>query len=334
MVKQLKVGVFGATGAVGRTMVQVLEERDFPVGELVPYASKRSAGKTVYFKGNGFTVRELTRESIIPLDVALFSAGGSVSREFAPLVAEKGAVVIDNSSAFRMDPDVPLVVPEVNPDAAFEHNGIIANPNCSTIQMVVALKPIHDAARLKRVVVSTYQSASGTGQKAVNELLTQCKAMLAGGEVPDPEVYVRHIGFNLFPHIDVFLEDGSTREEWKMVVETRKIMGLPDLPVCATCARVPIRIGHAEAVMVELEEELSPARARSLLAAFPGVIVMDDPDNDVYPTPQDCEGRDEVFVGRVRCDDSVTAGLVMWVVADNLRKGAASNAVQIAELLF
>ena len=334
MTKQFKVGVFGATGAVGRTMIQVLEERDFPVGELVLYASSRSAGSRLTFKEQEVEVRELNRSSLVPLDTALFSAGSSVSLEFAPLVTDLGAVVIDNSSAFRMEPEVPLVVPEVNSQAAFNHHGIIANPNCSTIQMVVALYPLQQAAGIKRIVVSTYQSVSGTGKKAVDELMEQSRLLLEGQPCPKPAVYHRRIGFSLFPHIDVFLDNGSTREEWKMVEETKKIMNLPDLKMSVTCARVPVRIGHAEAINIELERDLSADTARKLLAAAPGVIVLDSPDHCRYPTPEDCEDRDEVFVGRVRRDESVSHGLNLWVVADNLRKGAASNAVQIAETLF
>jgi aspartate-semialdehyde dehydrogenase len=315
-------------------MIQVLEERDFPVGELVLYASSRSAGSRLTFKEQEVEVRELNRSSLVPLDTALFSAGSSVSLEFAPLVADLGAVVIDNSSAFRMEPEVPLVVPEVNSQAAFNHHGIIANPNCSTIQMVVVLYPLQQAAGIKRIVVSTYQSVSGTGKKAVDELMEQSRLLLEGQPCPKPAVYHRRIGFSLFPHIDVFLDNGSTREEWKMVEETKKIMNLPDLKMSVTCARVPVRIGHAEAINVEFERDLSADTARKLLVAAPGVIVLDSPDHCRYPTPEDCEDRDEVFVGRVRRDESVSHGLNLWVVADNLRKGAASNAVQIAETLF
>ncbi|MEW5800791.1 MAG: aspartate-semialdehyde dehydrogenase [bacterium] len=332
--KEFVVAVAGATGAVGREMISTLEGRCFPVKKLVPLASIRSAGSRVTFNNEEIVVRELKDDSFEGVDVALFSAGASVSREFAPKAVKSGAVVIDNSSAFRMDDDVPLVVPEVNPEAIFTHRGIIANPNCSTIQMVVALKPIHDRARIKRIVVSTYQAVSGTGKKAMDELLQQTQ-MILNFKKDDikPKVYPHQIAFNCLPHIDIFLENSYTKEEMKMVNETRKIMGDPSIMLTSTTVRVPVFIGHSEAVNVETQTKVTASECRELLKKAPGVIVVDDPSHNLYPLAIEAAGKDEVFVGRIREDESIECGLNMWVVADNLRKGAALNAVQIAEIL-
>ncbi|MCR4418955.1 MAG: aspartate-semialdehyde dehydrogenase [Clostridia bacterium] len=327
----LRVAVVG-TGAVGQAMLQVLEERSFPVSQVRVLATSRSAGKKVMFAGEEVTVEETTPTSFRGVDLALF-AGGAASKEFARPAVSCGAVVIDNSSTFRLEPDVPLVVPEVNPEAVKDHQGIIANPNCSTIQMVVALKPLHDAARIRRVVVSTYQAVSGAGAEAMEELRSQVPAVLSGQTV-QPEVFPWPIAFNLFPHIDVFLENGYCKEEMKMILETQKIMAAPEMRITATTVRVPVFVGHSEAVNVETEKKLTAEEARRLLAAAPGVVVEDDPARNLYPLPIRAAGRDEVFVGRVREDFSVECGLNLWIVADNLRKGAATNAVQIAELLL
>jgi aspartate-semialdehyde dehydrogenase len=333
--KEYVVAVAGATGAVGREMVSTLQERDFPVKQLVPLASWRSAGSTISFNEKEVPVRELKDDSFEGVDIALFSAGASVSREFAPKAVQAGAVVVDNSSAFRMDDDVPLVVPEVNPDAIFTHKGIIANPNCSTIQMVVALKPIHDQAKIKRIVVSTYQAVSGTGKKAMDELFQQAQMILTYRKDDiEPEVYPHIIAFNCLPHIDVFFENGYTKEEMKMVNETRKIMGDPSIGVTATTVRVPVFIGHSESVNIETEKKITADECRTLLKKAPGLVVIDDPANNRYPLALDCAGKDPVFVGRIREDESIDCGLNIWVVADNLRKGAALNAVQIAEILI
>jgi aspartate-semialdehyde dehydrogenase len=326
------VAVVGATGAVGQEMLQVLQKRRFPVRELTLLASARSKGKRMQFGEEAVEVQELRADSFRGVEIALFSAGGSRSKEFAPPAVKAGAVVIDNSSAFRMDPGVPLVVPEINPEAARQHQGIIANPNCSTIQMVVALKPLHDEARITRVVVSTYQAVSGTGSEAISELIRQSDEILEG-MAPQIEVYPYQIAFNCLPHIDTFLDDGSTKEEQKMVDETKKIMGDDTIALTATCVRVPVENGHSEAVNVEFASALSPERARELLAAAPGVEVVDDPAALLYPMPVTASGTDPVYVGRIRRDPTVAHGLNLWVVADNLRKGAALNAVQIAELL-
>jgi aspartate-semialdehyde dehydrogenase len=331
--KQFKVAVVGATGAVGNLMGRVLEERSFPVGELKLLASARSVGKTLPFRGADMPVEELTEDSFEGVQVALFSAGGSVSRKFAPVAAGAGAVVIDNSSAFRMDPEVPLVVPEVNPQAAFSHKGIIANPNCSTIQMVVALKPIQDAVGISRIVVTTFQAVSGTGKRAIEELRLQVSDIVNGRE-PKREVYPHQIAFNCLPQIGPFLDSGFTEEEMKMVNETRKIFDDPEIRVCATTVRVPVFYGHSESVNIETRKPLSPEEARRLLEGAPGVKVVDRPAVSVYPMPIDAAGTDDTFVGRIRRDPSVENGLAMWVVADNIRKGAASNAVQIAETLL
>jgi aspartate-semialdehyde dehydrogenase len=326
-----RVAVVGATGAVGTEMIAVLEERAFPVGELLPLASSRSVGGSVTFCGNDIPVQLLTKDSFHGVDIALFSAGADVSREHAPIAARHG-VVIDNSAAWRMDPDVPLVVPEVNGDAVGRHRGIIANPNCSTIQMVVALKPLHDHARIKRVVVTTFQSVSGTGKEAMDELMEECKDLLSFKE-PTPRVYPYQIAFNCLPHIDEFLPTGYTKEEMKLVHETRKIMGDQTIQITATTVRVPVYVSHAEAVNIETEHKLTAHEARALLSAAPGILVFDDPSRKIYPMPLDAAGKDEVYVGRVREDESIPHGLNLWVVADNLRKGAALNAVQIAECL-
>ena len=326
------VAVVGATGAVGGVMLRVLEERGFPVTELRPLASARSAGTAVEYLGQERTVRELTPDAFEGIHIALFSAGGQRSRDFAPAAIEAGAVVIDNSSAFRMDARVPLVVPEVNEDAIQGHAGLIANPNCVAAPLVVALKPLADAAGLERVVVSSYQSVSGTGQAAIEELRAQTAGYLAGDE-PAPEVYPHPISFNALPHIDAFDPTGYTGEERKVADETRKMLGLPDLRVSATCVRVPVFRSHSQAVHVETAEPLSAARARELLMGAPGVVLADEPGANHYPLARDAADRDEVFVGRIRDDASHPRGLAMWIVSDNLRKGAATNAVQIAESL-
>jgi len=328
--KKYNIAIVGATGAVGQTMLKILDERDFPVNSLLPLASARSNGHMVCFRGEKLKVQEATPASFDGIDIALFSAGKTVSLELAPEAVKRGAIVIDNSNAFRMSPDVPLVVPEVNPDHLKNHRGIIANPNCSTIQMVVVLKPIHDAARIKRVVVSTYQAVSGTGLEAIDELKQQL-SMILKGEEPKPEVYPHPIAFNVLPHIDAFDDTGYSQEEWKMVNETKKIMGDDSIAVTATTVRVPVLNGHSESINIETEEKLTPDMARELLSKAPGVKVVDEPKSKKYPLPGDVSGRDEVFVGRIREDFSIKNGLNMWVVADNLRKGAALNAVQIAE---
>lgn len=328
-----EVAVVGATGAVGAEMIQVLEERKFPVASLHALASARSAGGTVSFHGAEVIVKELTKESFDGVDLALFSAGSDVSRDYAPIAVKAGTVVIDNSAAWRMDKDVPLVVPEVNPHDLDAHKGIIANPNCSTIQMVVALKPLHDQGRIKRIVVTTFQSVSGTGKEAMEELMDESKALLSFGQ-PQPKVYPHQIAFNCLPHIDDFLPSGYTKEEMKMLHETRKIMGDPSIQVTATTVRVPVYIGHSESVNIETERKLTANEARAILSAAPGVQLYDDPSHAIYPMPLLAAGKDEVYVGRIRDDESIPNGLNLWIVADNLRKGAALNAVQIAELLL
>jgi aspartate-semialdehyde dehydrogenase len=334
MGKLYNIAIVGATGAVGTEMLRVLEEREFPVKSLRLLASERSEGNFLEFAGEEIMVQKLTRDSFAGIDIALFSAGGDRSTAFCPIAAAAGAVCIDNSSVWRMDPDVPLVVPEVNPGdiAGYTRKGIIANPNCSTIQMVVALKPLHDAARIKRVVVSTYQAVSGTGQRAIEELRIQTGELL-NGRPADCKVYPHQIAFNCLPHIDVFLDNGYTREEMKMVNETRKIMGDDSIKVTATTVRVPVFYGHSESVNIETEKKISAELARELLAAAPGIQVVDDVKNQVYPMPIDAAGQDMTLVGRIREDESIANGLNLWVVADNLRKGAATNAVQIAEIL-
>ena len=325
----MRVAIAGATGAVGREMLRILEERKFPAEEVVLLASERSVGRKIPFRDSELTVSRLTEDAFVGVDLALFSCGASRSLEFAPAAVKAGAVVVDNSSAFRMDEGVPLVVPEVNVDALDSHGGVIANPNCSTIQLVVALKPLHDAARIKRIVVSTYQAVSGAGQAAIDEMQAQIK-----GDIAAPKKMPHEIAFNCLPHIDVFLEGGHTKEEKKMVDETRKIMGAPHLAVSATCVRVPVFNAHSESVNVEFEESVSPEEARALLERAPGVEVVDDVESFAYPMPKDADGEDPVYVGRIRRDDSQENTLNLWVVADNLRKGAALNAVQIAEALI
>ena len=327
------VAVVGATGAVGTEMIEILEERKFPVGELRLLASARSEGGTVAFHDKDVVIQELTKNSFAGVDIALFSAGADISREYAPVAAKAGAVVIDNSAAWRMDKDVPLVVPEVNKADIGKHKGIIANPNCSTIQMVVALKPLHDAARIKRIVVTTFQSVSGTGKEAMDELLEESRDLLSFKEAT-PSVYPYQIAFNCLPHIDDFLPSGYTKEEMKMLHETRKIMGDDSIRVTATTVRAPVYVGHSESVNIETEKKLSANEARALLAEAPGVQVYDDPLHKIYPMPIDAAGKDEVYVGRIREDESIPNGLNLWIVADNLRKGAALNAVQIAEELI
>lgn len=327
------VAVAGATGAVGRTMLSTLEARDFPATEVIALASARSAGSKVPFKGGELTVRELTKDSFKGVDLALFSAGGDRSVEFAPHAVAAGCVVVDNSNAWRMDERCPLVVPEVNPEALAGHNGIIANPNCSTIQMVVALKPLHDAVGIKRVIVSTYQAVSGTGQKAIEELSAQVRQMFNMQE-PEVKVYPYRIAFNCLPQIDVFMENDYTKEEMKMTQETVKIFNDPSVKVTATCVRVPVYYSHSESLNIETVKKLSPADARAILSAAPGVQVVDNPAMKLYPMPIEAAGEWEVFVGRIREDESIDNGLNMWISADNTLKGAALNAVQIAELLL
>jgi aspartate-semialdehyde dehydrogenase len=350
--KQWTVAVVGATGAVGTELLRVLEQRRFPIRHLVAVASSRSEGRRVSFNGSASTVRLLTPSVFEGVDVALFSAGATRSREFAPEAVKRGAVVVDNSSAFRMDPAVPLVVPEVNPKALTGHRGIIANPNCSTIIMLVPLAPLHRAAGLSRIIVSTYQSVSGAGAKAMWQLWFESKECLRrwkmeGGRwkvgrrfvtpiTPHPSPVTslpKQIAFNVIPQVDVFLEDGSTKEETKMVHETRKILGASRLPVSATCVRVPVFVSHSEAIWIETRRPLSPNQARAILRRAPGVRVVDDPAHGRYPLPLDAGGQDDVLVGRIRRDPAVERGLALWVSGDNLRKGAATNAVQIAELL-
>jgi len=327
------VAVVGATGAVGNEMVAVLEERNFPVEKLRLFASERSEGKAMRFHDKDVTVEILTEKVFAGIDIALFSAGGDRSLHYAPIAAKAGCVVVDNSSAWRMDKEVPLVVPEVNPHDLKWHKGIIANPNCSTIQMVVALKPIHDAAKIKRVVVTTFQSVSGTGKKAMDELLNQTTDILSFKDIK-PVVYPHQIAFNCLPHIDKFMEDGYTKEEVKMVNETKKIMGDASIKVSATTVRVPVFRGHSEALNIETEKKITPNEVRAILSKAPGIIVFDAPEKNVYPLPTIAAGKDEVYVGRVREDNTVENGINMWIAADNLRKGAALNAVQIAEALI
>jgi aspartate-semialdehyde dehydrogenase len=333
--EKYNVAIVGATGAVGEQMREVLDERQFPVGELRLLASERSVGQILPFQSRQLAVEVLKADSFTGIDIGLFSAGGSVSTEFAPMAVAAGAVVVDNTSVFRMEPDIPLVVPEVNAKEIvnYKARGIIANPNCSTIQMVVALKPIHDAARIKRVVVSTYQSVSGAGRKAMEELSQQVAALFNGKEIEKAK-FPHQIAFNCIPHIDMFMDGGYTKEEWKMIEETRKILGEPNLPVTATTVRVPVFCSHSESVNVETYVKLSANEARRILREAPGVIVADEPENNVYPMAIDAAGKDATFVGRIREDKSVANGLNLWVVSDNLRKGAALNAVQIAEILI
>jgi len=333
--KSYSVAVAGATGAVGQEMIKTLEQRRFPVGAIKLLASERSTGKELFFKGNPIKVEKLTKDSFKGMEIALFSAGAGRSLEFAPAAAASGAVVIDNSSAFRMEPDIPLIVPEVNPQAIaqYKKRGIIANPNCSTIQMVVALKPIHDVARIKRIVVSTYQAVSGTGLKAIDELLSQTRAILDAQAV-QRKVYPHQIAFNCLPHIDAFLENGYTKEEMKMVHETQKIMEDPTIRVTATTVRVPVLHSHSESVNIETEKKITVKDVKEVLSRAPGVLVVDNPSLSEYPLAIHAAGRDETFVGRIREDESIPNGINMWIVSDNVRKGAALNAVQIAEILI
>ncbi|MCH5160431.1 MAG: aspartate-semialdehyde dehydrogenase [Clostridiales bacterium] len=326
--KKYNVAVVGATGVVGRKMIEVLIERKFPVDEVQFFASKKSAGTVLDYNGRKVVVEELTKENVAQSNVkyAIFSAGSDVSKAFAPVFAEYGGVAIDNSSCWRMDDSVPLVVPEVNPEAAFNHHGIIANPNCSTIQAVVALKPLHDKFKIKRIVYSTYQAVSGAGKQGLADLEDGDKGVA-------PKKFPYRISHNIIPHIDVFTDDGYTKEELKMINETRKILGDDSLKITATTARVPVYYGHSESINVEFFNPVTRQAALEVLSKAKGVVVCDDVKNNIYPMPIDAEGHDEVFVGRVREDKSVDNGLNLWVVADNIRKGAATNAVQIAELL-
>jgi len=324
------VAIVGATGMVGQEFIKVLVQRKFPMASLQLYASDRSAGRKVFVGHQEMIVKETAGDSFNNVDIALFSAGSEISKHFAPIAAKAGALVIDNSAAWRMDSRVPLVVPEVNADDIKKHKGIIANPNCSTIQMVVALYPLHKVNPIKRITVATYQSVSGTGIAAVEELTKQAKTVLDGGNVV-PHVYAHQIAFNVLPEIDVFLENGYTKEEWKMVEETRKIMHAENIAVSATCVRVPVFVSHSEAIQAEFTEYMPPDEARAILSKAPGVKVLDDPNVSLYPQPWLAAGTDDVYVGRIRSDASLMNGLVMWVVSDNIRKGAALNAVQIAE---
>ncbi len=328
--KNYEVAVVGATGIVGQEFIKVLRQRHFPVNSLHLLASDRSAGKKLLINQQEIEVKETIPSSFEGIDIALFSAGAEISRHFSPMAVRAGAVVIDNSAAFRQDPRVPLVVPEVNPEDIKWHKGIIANPNCSTIQMVVALQPLHKVNPIKRIVVCTYQAVSGTGAAAVEELKVQTRQVLDGQNAV-PHVYPHQIAFNILPEIDVFLDDGYTREEWKMMEETRKIMGADDIAISATCARVPVFTGHSEAIHLEFTSPMPPEDAQRILAEAPGVKLLDDTTISLYPQPWSAVGTDEVFVGRIHRDASHPNGLVLWVVADNLRKGAALNAVQIAE---
>ncbi|GJL54535.1 MAG: aspartate-semialdehyde dehydrogenase [Nitrospirales bacterium] len=327
------VAIVGATGAVGTEMLRILEERKFPVDHVLPLASVRSAGEEVSFNGQDITVKLLEKESFAGIDIALFSAGAGTSKEFAPIAVDAGAIVVDNSSAWRMDPQVPLVVPEVNAHALEWHGGIIANPNCSTIQMVVALQPLHQAVCIQRIVVTTFQSVSGTGKDAMDELAEQSRKLMSLQE-PSATVYPHHIAFNCLPHIDDFLPSGYTKEEMKMVNETQKIMEDAMIQVTATTVRVPVFVSHAESINIETKEHITVNEARAILSESPGVLVYDDPAHQIYPLQKDVAGTDAVYVGRVREDESIANGLNLWVVADNLRKGAALNAIQIAEELI
>lgn len=333
--KAYHVAVVGATGAVGNEMVKILEERDFPIRQITLLASQRSLGKELKFRGNSVPVKVLQENSFSGVDIGLFSAGGSISERFAPIAVAAGCVVVDNTSVFRMEPDVPLVVPEVNPEAigAFKKRGIIANPNCSTIQMVLALKPIHDVARIKRIVVSTYQSVSGTGKMAIEELKEQTKALLNSRE-PQIKVYPHQIAFNCLPQIDVFLENGYTKEEIKMINETKKIFNDQNIAVTATAVRVPVFYCHSESVNIETEKKITVQEVKDILSRSPGIIVIDNPKMKEYPMAVHAVGKDDTFVGRIREDESISNGINMWIVSDNLRKGAALNAVQIAEVLI
>lgn len=329
----VNVAILGATGRVGQELIKVLEERNFPVKEFRALASARSKDTRITFNGKTYPVQEPSEEAFKGIDIVLASAGSDISEKLAPIAVKQGACVIDNSNAFRMNPEVPLVVPEVNGEALKNHKGIIANPNCSTAQLVVVLKPLHDAAGLTRVIVSTYQSVSGAGKEAMDELESQTKAIIKGEDYT-PQVFQKQIAFNLIPHIDSFLPNGYTKEEMKVVQETQKILGLPNLKVTCTAVRVPVVISHSESVLLEFNKPLSPQKAREILSASPAVEVWDSPDDGIYPTPLDTTGEDPVYVGRIRPDTSSANGLNLWVVADNLRIGAALNAVRIAEYLL
>lgn len=333
MANAYNIAVVGATGAVGGVMLKLLEERNFPVNNLRALASERSVGQTVPFEGVDIEIEELTPDSFEGVQIALFSAGSARSKEFAPAAVAAGAVAIDNSSAFRQEPNVPLVVPEVNPEDVKWHEGIIANPNCSTIQMVVALKPIYDAVGIERIIVTTFQSVSGTGNKAIAELFSQSEAVLESGEA-EVNVYPHRIAFNVIPHIEHFHDNGYSNEEVKMVNETRKIFSDPEIGLSATCVRVPVYNAHSEAVNIQTTRPISVDEVRRLMLSAPGVVLLDDPSANEYPMPVIAEGKDDVFVGRIRADDSAENSLNLWVVSDNLRKGAATNAIQIAELLI
>ena len=330
----LKIAVVGATGNVGREILNILDERMFPCEEVVTLASRKSIGRELSYGDKLLKVRDLETYNFSGTDIALFSAGSKISEKYGPIAAKSGTVVIDNSSFWRYHDDVPLIVPEVNPDAIkdFKKRGIIANPNCSTAQLVVVLKPLHDIAKITRVVVSTYQSVSGAGNAAMEELFNQTKGVFVN-QAPEPENFTRQIAFNVIPHIDVFMDDGYTKEEWKMLSETKKIVD-KNIKLTATCVRVPVFVGHSEAVNIEFEKSISPEKARSILRKAPGVMLVDDPEDEKYITPLECVGEYATFVSRVRVDSTVKNGLSMWVVSDNLRKGAALNAVQIAELLI
>lgn len=344
--KAYNTAVVGATGAVGQEMIKILEERNFPIKEIKLLASARSAGKKLKFKGKDVIVEELTPDSFKNVDIALFSIGAEISKKFASIAVESKTVVVDNSSAWRMDPGVPLVVPEVNPLALEKHKGIIANPNCSTIQMVVVLKPLHDTAKIKRIVVSSYQSVSGWGREAMEQLhgetvrqlgsetVRQFKTVRPSDRQTVKQVLPYRIAFNVIPQIDDFIENGYTKEEMKLVNETRKIMEDDSIRITATCVRVPVYIGHSEAINIETERKLTAKEAREILSKSPGIKVIDDPKESKYPIPIDAAGKDETFVGRIREDESIPNGLHLWVVSDNLRKGAALNTIQIAELLI
>jgi aspartate-semialdehyde dehydrogenase len=335
VMKKFNVAVVGASGNVGREMLNILEELDFPVANVYAVASSRSAGTVTGFKGKDLIVQDLATFDFSKVDIGLFSPGGPVSAQYAPIAVKAGCVVVDNTSHFRMDPDVPLVVPEVNPEAIADYTkkGIIANPNCSTIQMVMALKPIHDAATITRVVVSTYQAVSGAGKEAMDELFEQSRATFGIGKSVPPNKFTKEIAFNVIPQIDSFLDNGYTKEEMKMINETKKIVD-PSIRVTATTVRVPVFNGHAESVTIETKNKISAAQARSLLEKFDGIEVVDDPANQAYTTPREAAGKNATFVSRIREDESVDNGLNMWVVSDNLRKGAALNAVQIAQSLI
>jgi len=330
----MRVAVVGATGVVGSTILEVMRERSFPADEVVPFASERSVGKSIQWGDRELTVQTLSEEAIQGFDLALFSAGSGTSEEWAPRFASAGAIVVDNSSQWRMHDDVPLVVSEVNPEALASHNGIVANPNCTTMQMVVALKPILDAVGIERIVMSSYQSVSGTGKSAVDELNEQTKAIANGEQPPAPSVYPHRIAYNVVPQVEKFKDgDDYTTEERKVMAETRKILGRDDIGISATCVRVPVLVGHSESVNVQTREPLSPEQCRELLSSAPGVVVVDNPADGLYPLATDVAGRDDVLVGRIRRDPSHDRCLNLWIVGDNLRKGAATNAVQVAELV-